>query len=476
MVGWAKAQTDPAYNFALPAPGQDAGAAPDLTQAPQTGLVPIAASQTVAEAGSPAQPAAVADAVATPAPAGEAQPIPTSPPAAQPGATPQAASLPGAGGEDPGVKQASCSTCGGGLLGTPGPGPGVGGCGCGSGCCGGDCVPGRLHCCSACDADGCIGRMLCGLYCCVCCPDPCYEPHWVAAANAAFFTDAARPVTQTMIRYDGYFNLQRLDRAEFLFARFNTTPNQDVLSPCAQPNAPGRGLNFVPDRADMHVLDFYTEVARGRFSFFIDLPYRRGEYHLSAVGAELGEKACDKSGLGDLFLGTKSLLLDCELLQLTFEFKTYLPTATASQGLGTKHTALEPSLLLALKLTPDCYLQAQAAYWFSLGGDPNFQGSVWHNHASLNYVLWHILPDVQLIGTAEVSDWAFLDGAFTNTHRLDDAGNPFAVRADSTIWSAGPGLRLNVCDKIDFGVALNYWFSAERIANEEVRAEIRWRF
>src|SRR5207302_7902554 len=94
----------------------------------------------------------------------------------------------GTGTTDSGVVQANCSTCGGGLPGMPG----CNGC---EGGCGEGCVPGRRPCCP-CNADNCIGRFFCEFYDCICCPDPCYEPRWIAVANAAFFVDSARPVTQ----------------------------------------------------------------------------------------------------------------------------------------------------------------------------------------------------------------------------------------------------------------------------------------
>jgi hypothetical protein len=287
-----------------------------------------------------------------------------------------------------------------------------------------------------------------------------------------------------MLRYDGQFGLQHLDRAEFLFARFNTMPMQQFIppSPCAQPNLQGKGVSGIPDRGNLDELHFYTEVARGNFSFFIDLPYRRAEFTDSRLSGLLGEHACDHSGLDDLNLGTKAMLLDCELLQLTFQFRTYLPTGDPGNGLGTGHTSLEPSLLFALKLTPDCYLQGQFAYWFALGGDPNYQGSLSYNDVSLNKVLCHILPDVELIGTLEASNWNFLDGAYTNVIRLTPDPNnggtktPTITRADSTMWAFGPGLRLNVCNRIDVGAGARFWATAERIANEEVRVDLRWRF
>src|SRR5262249_20693838 len=90
---------------------------------------------------------------------------------------------------DPAVVQAGCSTCSQGLLyGSINPPTGHGGggaCGCNS--CATGCVPGREpgNCCCGCDANTCVGRMLLGLYDCICCPDPCYEPSWQPLANAA---------------------------------------------------------------------------------------------------------------------------------------------------------------------------------------------------------------------------------------------------------------------------------------------------
>jgi hypothetical protein len=483
MAGVTTAQSGTASDLLPPAPSQPAAATnPDQAPTPPPGLgpdqLPPAAPQTPAPSApaptTAAETLSPSPAAPTTAAAPEAQPIPTTQPAAPLGQAPQAEDVLGLTGEGSGVKQASCSTCGGGLLGAPGPGPGLGGCACCGGC-GGECVPGRLHCCSCCDGNSCCARMLCGLYECICCPDPCYEGHWVAAANAAFFTDAARPVTQIKLGYDGLYNMTHIDRAEYLFARFNV--KTDVLPGNATGQGNGRGLSFIPGRADLNVVDYYTEVARGRFSFFIDLPYREAEYTLSAAAVEAGsETVTRKSGLGDMYLGTKSMLLDCELLQLTFQFKTYLPTASPGNGLGTGHTALEPALLFALKLTPDCYLQGETAYWFALGGDQTYEGTVWHNHLSLNGVLIRFLPDVQLIGTLEGSAWGFMNGDYTNTDALDGLNNPFASRADSTILAAGSGLRLNICDKIDFGLAMQFWFSRERIADQELKAEFRWRF
>ena len=114
-----------------------------------------------------------------------------------------------------GVVQTSCSSCGGGLLGgEPGPVGGCSGCGGCGGCGSGQCVAGRLNCCSCCNAETYLGKMLCGFYNCICCPDPCYDPHWIPLADSALFVDAARPVTQMRLRWDYLGGVLHPDRAE----------------------------------------------------------------------------------------------------------------------------------------------------------------------------------------------------------------------------------------------------------------------
>jgi hypothetical protein len=107
---------------------------------------------------------------------------------------------------------------------------------------------------------------------------------------------------------------------------------------------------------------------------------------------------CNASGFGDMVIGTKSMLLDCCLMQLTFQFKTFLPVGDFTNGLGTGHVSLEPSLLFNINCAKDTYLQGQLAYWIPIGGDPLYEGNIYHMHFSLNHVLWRPCPGVQVVG------------------------------------------------------------------------------
>lgn len=364
------------------------------------------------------------------------------------------------------ITQAGCASCGGGL-----PAPAItmpigGGCGNGPCACTDDscasclCKPGKSKFCKC--AQGCddtfLGRLTGGFIECLCCPDPCYEGGWVYAANAAFFQDTVRPQSQMLLRWDSGQNLRQPERAEFFWAR------PGVLG--------GRGPRNIANRVDYDELVLHAEVATGAFAFFIDTPYR-------AVESDTNP---GHSNFGDLNLGTKSLLVDCDLMQLTFQFRTYIPTASPQNGLGTGHTSLEPSALMAIKLMTDTYLQNQVAYWIPVGGDRDYQGAVWHYHTSLNRQFYKRGP-IALIGTSEFNGWSFTDGAVANRALLafvqPNAQNrdAFTQRGSGTTYlNLGGGIRMVFCDKFDIGFGSTFAITDGHLADNLYRTEFRVRY
>jgi hypothetical protein len=341
-----------------------------------------------------------------------------------------------------------CASCQNGLLGSLAPvGHDDNLCHCGAG----PCVPGRKPC-HHCEAHNCFDRFWCALYECLCCPDPCYEPRWIAAANAAFMVDGARPVTQQRLRWDHARDMHFPDRAEYFWAR------ADGLGPGPPPRPPFRGEIAL----DFDELVYYAEAARGGFSAFVEVPYRSIDPVL----------ARDAAGFADMNLGTKSLIFDCELLQVTLQMRMFIPSGETFEGLGNGHMTLEPSLLVAIKLAPDTYLQGQISEWIPLGGDPTYEGAILHHHLSLNHVLYRLLPDVPVIGTAEYSGWSFQDGAYT-----DPVIGSFQKASNQTYAMLGCGFRLVVCDRVDFGVSAFFGLTdPQHFASEWYRSEIRWRY
>ncbi len=375
--------------------------------------------------------------------------------------------------EGSGIVPVGCASCGGGLLAPPplmDGGCGPGGCGgCGSGCC----YPGRTGCDCCCDDCAGWGKFLCGLYKCICCPDPCYEPRWVPLANAGFFVDTARPATQIGLSGNFNYDIKLPDKAEWFWAMENgrgphasgTSGAPGVGALAGLPGVPAGAGPGIPGESKVRLdrdFMFYTEGAVDRFSLFVALDYRNVE----------PETYPSASGFGDMYIGTKSVLVDCELTQITFQFKTYIPTGTVVKGLGDGHVSLEPSLVAAVKLTPDLYLQAQIAYWGAIGGT-NFEGDVFHYHLSLNYLLWNCGHDIQLISTLECGGYEICAGQYT------DPLTGKALRAVDVgdIFEAGAGLRLSICNKIDFGVGTMFAVGQNDMnGQEQIRGEFRWRF
>lgn len=336
---------------------------------------------------------------------------------------------------DPEVKQAS------GCCGMPPLSDGYG-YGYGCGCNGNQCVPGR-HCTGCGCDDSLCGRLLSGLYDNLCCPDPCYEPRWIPEANAAFFQDGPRPVTQTRIRWDSVFNYGFPDTAEFFWAQIGVKG----------PKNPTPSLHY-------NELSFYQEVAAKGASFFIEVPY------LSVLPA--GDPTA--AGFGDMNLGTKTVLLDRELLLVTLQFRTYIPIGNPTRGYGTGHVSLEPALLAALKLTPTTYLQMEVADWIPVGGTSGFAGSTIHYHLSLNQNLCHLGDCFNIVGTMEFNGFSYR-GEYT-----DFPSGTVLSMGGSDYYNAGPGLRIQFCERVDMGVGMAFGFGDGHGPDQTYRTEFRLRY
>lgn len=346
---------------------------------------------------------------------------------------------------DSNVVQAGCVGCGAapwlgsnplGCSGCAGP---IQGGACGDGCGGPHCVPGRLDCCEPCHAKTRVGRFFCALHEALCCPDPCYEPCWIPAANAAFFVDSAKPVTQFRMYWDAGVNGNGGgDRGGFFWA----SPNL---------GGPGNGGSIY-----YHDLVIQNEIAIDRFSVFVNTPFR------FLVTPPFG------SPFGDVGVGTKTLLVDSELLLFSFQFTTFIPTGIPAFGTGTGKVSLEPAILSTLKLFPETYLQASLHNRIPLF-DTNFSANVLHYHFSLNHTLAEPLVDTKIIGTMEFGAYSFLNGSVTNPGGA-------VVDARTTYFALGPGFRIVSCNKFDIGFGMQFGVTNVHFAQELYRTELRWRF
>jgi hypothetical protein len=327
------------------------------------------------------------------------------------------------------------------------------------GCADGTCIPGRQACYPPPhDSDTVLGAFFANLYQCLCCPDPCYQPHWEPAANASFFADYARPRTVTRIRYDNLNDMRTPDRAQFFM--------QNVTGPSSGTKT------FIP-QARLQQVSLYQEVAGARGSFFISYPYSQLNPNWAPTSA----------GFGDLNFGVKSLLFDCEMLQVSFQFRTYMPTGNSMSNLGTGHISLDPSILASLKLTPTTYLQGQIGNFIPIGfggmnGTPAtpLAGGVLYWFGSINQVLWYSTPNSPLIATLEMDGWSFENSGYTAA--VGSGGTPKIAEKGGGVsyFNIGPGLRQVICDKVDIGGAITWATTSPRWADPWFRFEVRFLF
>lgn len=332
---------------------------------------------------------------------------------------------------DPQVKQAAGGCC------TTPPLSGLGTYG-GSG---NSCVPGQAGCAPG-GSHSIFGRLLNGFLGESCCADPCYEPRWIAAANAAFFQDSPRPITQTRVRWDSAINYNFPDAAEFFWAKID-----------------GKGPKKATPNLRYGELNYFQEIATKGASAWVDMSYRSIESVTNPSSA----------GLGDVNIGVKTVMLDRELILVSTQIRTTVPAGNFTNGLGTGHVAIEPSLLSALKLTESAYLQTQLAYWIPLGGTPGFAGSTFHYHFSVNQNLYRHGDLLNVVGTVELNGYSFR-GQYT-----DFATNKVLGLSGRGYVNIGPGLRIQLCERADIGVGAAFGltdFGPEQL----YRTEFRLRF
>jgi hypothetical protein len=289
-----------------------------------------------------------------------------------------------------------------------------------------------------------LGRLTRGLYAGLCCPDPCYKPCWLAVANAAFFQNPARTYSHTRFRWDAGRHGTTPDRGEVFWARRG-----------------GKGPGNVETRVNYDELSIYTETAVGNFSIFVQTLYRSLDPLNNPHAA----------GFSDIEVGTKSLFLDTELLQASFQFTTIIPSADFRKGLGAGHVSLEPAFLIAMKILPETWLQTMLAERIPLGADQAFGAASIIYRFSLNHVIARPIPATQLIGTLEFLGQTFQDGLFT--HPV--TGVPTRA-SGTTYFSIGPGIRLSVCDKADLGFGMAFSVTEHNYARQLYRTEFRVRF
>jgi hypothetical protein len=214
------------------------------------------------------------------------------------------------------------------------------------------------------------------------------------AMDAAGYIDDAIPRSMIRLRFDAAYDDNRPDRAEFFYAKcgcFRAASNFTQRAP---------GPPLPETSVDYQEISTYIEYAASdRVSGFINLPVR-------FINPEQNR---DFTGFGDMDFGAKLAFVANTDTYLTFQGRVYVPTGDAFKGLGTRHTTLEPALLLYQRLSDRIAMQAELRDWIPVGGTPDWEGNVIRYGFGFDYLLYNrtnfrILPVVELVG------WTVLGG------------------------------------------------------------------
>ncbi|MCY2996118.1 MAG: hypothetical protein NTY19_50955 [Planctomycetota bacterium] len=266
-------------------------------------------------------------------------------------------------------------------------------------------------------------------------------------AYAPFEMDISQPLNNFRLRLDSVHGFPLPDRSEYFWAKPGKGPTADT------------GVSYQDVR-------FLSEVATGKFSVLTDVPIRVLE----------PDHSQRTTGLSDVNLATKVVLLDGRSWQITQLFRTYFPTGAMQKGLGNGHFSLEPGMLARVQCTPDTYLHAQLKYWVPLGGDPIHSGQVLtsglgYSHLVLDWDRFAVLH------TGEFIDTRFLDGQAT----VNPLTGQTALIGGQGSFQFYPGLRFvfdRGCDLglFELGIAGTFSMGSSSLYDPLVRVDLRWSY
>jgi hypothetical protein len=260
------------------------------------------------------------------------------------------------------------------------------------------------------------------------------------------YIDIAIPADLLRFRYDSNYGNNRPTRAEFFWPRAGT------------PDAPGPpGKEFNVDYQEFWL--YLEKAVNERFSAFVELPVR-------VVNPAVDPNA---EGVGDLNAGFKYAFLYSDDLVASFQLRTYVPTGDAKLGLGTRHTSLEPALLVWKPITDDFLFEGEFRAWVPAGGT-SFAGPLLRYGVGLSYNLgdeerW-VSPVAELVG------WTVLGGKVSDVQPGSDTAVVLSADGD-TIVNLKLGLRLGMTQRTGFYAGYGRCLTGDRWYQDTFRVEFR---
>ena len=292
------------------------------------------------------------------------------------------------------------------------------------------------------------------------------------------YIDDPIPESEVRIRFDGAFDDQFPDRAEFFYGKCGCY-RAVGLDPNAPGPPPGSNASAIPGNLDYQQLYIQAEFApTRRFSIFTEVPVRWIEAEGVTTSIN-GGTFPNEGGLSDITAGFKLAAVASESTYVTFQFTGYFPSGDASKGLGTNHFSVEPAALLYHRLSSRMMVEGEVGDWHPIGGsaglDPTssegFAGDVFFYGIGPSYTLYSgrrvsFTPVVELVG------WHMLGGFETGT---PSDGGSRAVDG-TNIVNVKIGARTGIGAHSSFYIGYGHAVTNADWYEQIVRAEYRYTF
>ncbi len=267
-------------------------------------------------------------------------------------------------------------------------------------------------------------------------------------AYALFEMDPAQPFSNFRIRASSTYGHVFPDRAETFWAR----------------TVDGKGPRLPETGVDYQDLRFRLEMGSKAFSTAIEAPFR-------SLNPEVNS---NHTGLSDLQLTIKTVLIDGQAWLVTMYFGSYFPTGSAIGGMSTGHVSLEPGLLLRYKWRESTWLHGQLKYWFPAGGHPTHSGQVLGLGFGASHV-WRETDCSAIVPSLELMSHSVQDG---------QERTPLGVirRVDGThVFQVVPGVHY-VLDRgadfglLEYGLSMVFPISSDQFYDTKLSFDIRWSY
>ena len=265
---------------------------------------------------------------------------------------------------------------------------------------------------------------------------------------APFEIETSQPANNVRLKMMSALGLHSPDRGSYIWAPIGSKG----------PPHPESNVNY-------QNFDAIYEAGGKRFSMVTDIPMRSLHPEYNSSG----------SGIGNISIAPKAVLVDGSDWQVTHIFRTYLPTGPVQRGTTNGLVSLEPGILVHYRWSPQTYVHGQAKYWIPMSAGPG-AGNVFNYGVGVSHVL-HETDSFAIIPVLEVVGWDVAGGTVTLPSPLP---TPVVQESASTRFvNIQPGDRFVIGPKGDlglfeFGVSGGFATNATGWYKEQLTLEMRW--